>query len=93
MQDDEEQQQESVPSPMATPQSKNSVKQSDKGKQPMNPVSGNEKQQAKTAQNKSIDTNNLEKVVTVSNHNVSPKKIKNLIIWSNKIKPSVYQKS
>ena len=81
MQDDEEQKQESIPSPMATRKPKNSVKKSDKGKQPMNPVSGTEKHQAKTSQNKPIDTNNLEKVVTLPeqianpSRNQEPKKI------------------
>ena len=42
--DDEEKEPESVPSPMETPQPKNSAKQSDKGKKPMNSMSGNEKQ-------------------------------------------------
>ena len=72
MQDDKVQQQELVPSPMVTPQSKNSVKQSDKGKQPMNPVSGTKKQQAENSQNKSIDNNSLEKVVTVPKHISNP---------------------
>ena len=37
----------------------------------MNLVSGNEKKQAQTSQNKFVDTNNLEKVFTVSTPNFS----------------------
>ena len=38
VQDNEGEQQDSIPSPMATPQQNNSVKQADKGKQPVNPI-------------------------------------------------------
>lgn len=77
-----------------TPQPKNSVKQSDKGKQPMNLVSGNEKKQVEVSQNKSIDTNNLEKVVIVPEQISYPSKNQEVLRrFSNKIKPSVYLKS
>ena len=38
----------------------------------MNPIGGIEKQQAETSQNRSIDTNNLEKVVIVPEQITNP---------------------
>ena len=65
VQDNEGEQQGSIPPPMATPQQKDPVKQVSKGKQPVNSLNRTNVQQAESSQNKSVDTDILERVVPV----------------------------
>ena len=54
-----------IPPPMPTPKQKDPVKQVSKGKQLVNSLNRTNVQQAESSQNKSVDTNILERVVLV----------------------------
>ena len=65
VQDNEGEQEGSIPPPMVTPQQKDPTKQVSNGKQPVNSLNRTNVQQGESSQNKSVDTNILERVVLV----------------------------
>ena len=65
VQDNEGEQQGSIPPPMATPQQKDPAKQVSNGKQPVNSLNRTNVQQGQYSQNKSFGTNILERVFLV----------------------------
>ena len=74
VQENEGEQQGSIPPPMATPQQKDPVKQASNGKKPTNSLKRTNVQQAESSQDKSVDTNILERVVPVPEQAVDSRK-------------------
>ena len=85
VQDNEGEQQDSIPPPMATPLQKDPTKQVSNKKQPVNSLNRTNVQQGESSQNKSIDTNILERVVPV------PKQVANSRKSEEKPKKNVKQ--